>query len=395
MILRSTTPVSGSLASKAISIACAVLMAVALPISLGKTVFATNYDAQIEAARQQANQNSSTAEEIGRMADSLQAELSAIEAQKRSIQEQVRMSEERRDGFVRDIATSERKIADNKTALGDTITSMYVDSGTSTLEMIASSKTIGDFVDRQAQQTSIQNKLNDTIDTINKLKKQLQEQKQGVERELLSQKSQREQLAAKEAQQAKLVAETRGQEDNYRQRARENNAQVDRLHAAQAEENRRAMEAAAAQSGGGWSGSIPAGTPGGGGYPGAWANAPLDAYVDPWGLYTRECVSYVAWKIASTKDPSGWQTNPYRHVPPFRGAGNANQWPGTLSNKSQGYEPRAGAAAVSMAGTYGHVMYVEGVLPNGNIIVSDYNFAWDGLYRNYERSSAGLVYIYF
>lgn len=388
MILRSTTPVSGSLASKAISVACAVLMAVALPVSLGKTVFATNYDAQIEEARKQASRNTANAEEIGRMADSLQAELSAIESQKRAIQDQIRQSEERRDGFVRDIAASERRIEENKGALGDTITSMYVDSGTSTLEMIASSKTIGDFVDRQAQQTSIQNKLNDTIDRINALKKQLQKQKQGVEHELLNQKSQRTQLAAKEAEQAQLVAETRGQEDRYRQRAKENNAQVDRLIAAQREENRRAAAAAAAAAGGGARGSIPAGVPGGGGYPGQWANAPLNAYVDPWGLYTRQCVSYTAWKVHSTG----------RFVPHFGGMGNANQWPSTVAKYGiqSGSTPRAGSVAVMMAGYYGHTMYVESVSADGSTIeVSDYNFDWDGHYRKYTRSSAGLTYVYF
>lgn len=394
MILRSTTPISGSFAAKAAAVACAILMAISLPISMAHNAFATNYDAQIQAAQREADKNNSVAQGIGLMADSYQAELDALEAQKNAIQNQIVQSQERRDGFVRDIKVSEEKIEENKSALGDTIADMYVDSDTSTLEMIASSKTIGDFVDKQAQQSSIRDKLVDTIDKIDALKKQLEGQKKSVEQEIEVQKVQRKQLADKEAEKAELVAETRGQENEYRKRASANNAEVNRLHAAQAEENRRAMEAAAAASGGSW-GGVPAGTPGGGGYPGYWASAPLDAYVDPWGLYTRECVSYVAWKVASTKDPSGWQSNPYKYVPHFRGAGNANQWPSTLSNKQQGYTPRQGAAAVSMAGTYGHVMYVESVLSNGNIIVSDYNFAWDGLYRTYERSPGGLTYIYF
>ena len=387
---RSTTPVSDSFAAKAASVACAILMAVAAPISLGQTVFA-NYDAQINAAQNEASQNAAQAAEIGKMADSLQAELNALEAQKNAIQAEIDKSQSRYDQYEKDIKISEGKIADNKSALGDTIADMYVDSDTSTLEMIASSKTIGDFVDKQAQQTSVQNKLNETIDKIDALKKQLEQQKQAVERELLNQKSQREQLAAKESEKAKLVEETRGQEDAYRAKASAKNAEVDRLRAAQAEENRRAAAAAAAaaaKSGGGnWSGSIPAGTPGGGGYPGVWANAPLDAYVDPWGLYTRECVSYVAWKIASTG----------RFVPHFGGAGNARQWPGTVAGYGiqSGSAPRAGAAAMWPIGYYGHVMYVESVNADGTITVSDYNLEWDGLYRQYTRSAAGLTYIYF
>lgn len=388
---RSTTPVSDySFAAKAAIVACAVLMAIATPIAIGRTAFA-NYDAQINAAQQEANQNSAQAAEVGRMADTLQAELSALEAQKAAIQAQIKDSETRRDKYAGDIKTSEAKITENKSALGATITDMYVDSDTSALEMIASSKTIGDFVDKQAQQTSIQNKLDDTIDKIDALKKELEKQKQGVERELLNQEAQRKQLAEKEAEKAKLVAETRGQEDAYRQKANSKNAEVEKLRATQAEENRRAAAAAAAaaaQSGGGnWSGSIPAGTAGGGGYPGAWANAPLDAFVDPWGLYTRECVSYTAWKVASTG----------RFVPHFGGAGNAKQWPSTVARYGiqSGSAPRAGSVAMWPIGYYGHVMYVESVNADGTITVSDYNLEWDGLYRIYTRSAAGLTYIYF
>ena len=383
---RSTTPVSESFAAKAAVVACAVLMAISTPIAIGKTAFA-NYEAQINAAQQEANANSAQAAEVGKMADSLQAELNAINAQKAAIQGQINESEARRDKFTAEIKTSETKIAENKTALGNTITDMYVDSDTSALEMIASSKTIGDFVDKQAQQTSIQNKLDDTIDKIDALKKELEKQKQGVERELLNQEAQRKQLAQKESEQAKLVAETRGQEEAYRQKANAKNGEVERLRAAQAEENRRAAAAAAAANGGGMRGGVPAGVSGGSGYPGAWANAPLDAFVDPWGLYTRQCVSYAAWKVHSTG----------RFVPHFGGRGNANQWPSTVAayGISSGSAPRAGSVAMMPIGYYGHVMYVESVNANGTITVSDYNLEWDGLYRMYTRSAAGLTYIYF
>lgn len=391
MILRSTTPVSGSFAAKAATVACAILMAISMPISLAHNAFANSYDAQIEAAQREANKNSSVAQDIGRMADSYQAELDSLEAQKNAIQNQIAESQKRRDGYVHDIKVSEEKIAENKSALGDTIADMYVDSDTSTLEMIASSKTIGDFVDKQAQQSSIQDKLEDTIDKIDTLKKKLEKQKQAVENEILNQKAQRKQLAEKEAEKAELVRETRGQENEYRNRANSHNAEVERLRAAQAEENRRAAAAAAAAAGGGgMQGGIPAGIPGGGGYPGVWANAPLDAFVDPWGLYTRECVSYTAWKVHSTG----------RFVPHFGGAGNAKQWPGTVAKYGiqSGYAPRAGSVAMWPIGYYGHTMYVERVNADGSLYVSDYNLEWDGLYREYPIDAATarqFTYIYF
>lgn len=384
---RSTTPVSASFVAKAATVACAILMAIATPVQIGQTAFADSYDEQIKAIQGEIGQYSNKAAKLNKKANTYQGALDKLTAEKQTIQGQIDLSQAKHDKFVADIKKNEKKIAENKDALGDTIASMYVEADISPLEMVASSNNISEFIDKQTQRSTVQNKLNDTVDEIEELKKELERQKVAVEREIANQKNARQLLAQKEAEQARLVAETRGQESEYKKLVSEKSAQVDGLRAEQAEANRRALEAAAAQNGGGWSGGIPSGTPGGGGYPGVWANAPLDAFVDPWGLYTRECVSYTAWKVASTG----------RFVPHFGGRGNANQWPSTTAAYGipSGYTPRAGSVAIMPIGTYGHAMYVESVNSDGSITVSDYNFAWDGLYRQYTRSASGLTYIYF
>ena len=390
---RSTTPVSSySFAAKAATVACAVLMAIAMPIQLGHTVYA-NYDSQIRAAQEEAKRNQGQAELFATMANSYQEELAQLEAQAQTLQNQINESQAQHDKLEGEIKTNEGRIKVNSSALGDTVVDLHVDSQVSPLEMVASSKNISDIVDKQTQQAEVQNKLNDTIEEIKKLQDKLAKQQEKVKAVLRDQNSQRQQLAAKEAEKAKLVAETRGEEGAYRQRAEANNQRVSQLQAAQAEENRRAVEAAMAAAasarggGGGWQGGIPAGSPGGGGYPGAWANAPINSYVDSWGLYSRQCVSYAAWKVASTG----------RYVPHFQGMGNANQWPSTVARHGiqSGSTPRAGSVAMMPIGYYGHVMYVESVNADGTITVSDYNLEWDGLYRQYTRSAGGLTYIYF
>lgn len=389
MKLQSTTNIVSkqSLTARAATVACAVLMAVSMPIQLGKTVFADKYDDQIQAAQEEAAHNNTQADEYARMASTYQEELAQLEAQSRTLQEQIAKSEKRHEQLTKDIKQSQERIEENKAALGDVIVDYSIAQKTSPLELVASKGNIADVVDSMSQQAAMQSKLTETVDEINRLKKKLEKQRVDVKRELANQKSQKAQLAAKESEKQKLIEETKGEESAYRERAERNNAHIDQLRAAQAEENRRAAAAAMRQSGGNALGSIPAGAPGGGGYPGVWANAPLDAYVDPWGLYTRECVSYVAWKIASTG----------RFVPHFGGAGNANQWPSTVARHGiqSGSTPVAGSAAMLPVGYYGHVMYVESVNGDGTITVSDYNLAWDGLYRKYTRSASGLTYIYF
>lgn len=376
-----------SLAARAAYIACAVLVTVSMPIQLSKTVFADQYDDQIKSAQNEANENNSQANELAMMASTYQEELRQLESQSRLIQEQITKSQSRYNQLSKDIKTSQNKIDESKDALGDVIVEYSITQSITPLEMVASKGNIADVVDSISQQSAMQKKLTETVDEINRLKKKLEGQQKAVQRELETQKAQRAQLAAKESEKQKLIEDTKGEENAYRERANANNLRVEQLRAAQAEANARAAQAAMRSNGGSSQVSIPAGEPGGGGYPGAWASAPLDAYVDPWGLYTRECVSYVAWKIHSTG----------RYVPHFGGAGNANQWPSTVARYgiSSGSTPKAGAAAVMNIGYYGHVMYVESVNGDGTITVSDYNFAWDGLYRKYTRSAAGLTYVYF
>ena len=50
-------------------------------------------------------------------------------------------------------------------------------------------------------------------------------------------------------------------------------------------------------------------------YPVKWKNLPLDAAVDSWGMYTRECTSFVANRLSVvnkfkiTRPPSNWNAN--------------------------------------------------------------------------------------
>ena len=346
--------------------------------ALGSHVFARDYEAEIKAKEQEASKYNSEASRLGEMADNLQSELDKINGQITTIQGQIIDSQKKIDNLNAQIKRNEILIKQRRKAMGQVLADMHVDDQISPLEMLASSNSIGDYIDKQEQRSSLRTSLNGKIKEIKALQKKLEENKKLVENTLRDQEAQRNVLSSKQSEKAKLVADTKNDQNAYSALAQKRNSEVAKLREEQAAANRRAL---------GNGVSIPGGIPGGGGYPGVWANAPLDAYVDPWGLYTRECVSYVAWKIHSTG----------RYVPHFGGAGNANQWPSTAARHgiSSGSTPKAGAAAVMNIGYYGHVMYVESVNGDGTITVSDYNFAWDGLYRNYTRSASGLTYIYF
>ena len=384
---RSTTPVSSKQhVAKSSIVAAAVLMSASIPVAFAQNVLADKYDDQVKKLQSEADSYQQRASTLGVLASTLQAQLDTLTKQKNEIQAQINTSQAKRNKLEKDIAATEKKIAINKEALGEIVADMYVDSSISPLEMLASSKNIGDYVDKQEYRSSMQDNLNSTIKQIKSLRSQLEKQKKQVENVLRDQKSQKNALAAKEAEQAKLVSDTRGEESAYNGLVAKRNNEISSVRAQQAA----AMAAAARQSTGG-SLNIGAGSASGGGYPAIWANAEQDTIVDNWGLYNRECVSYTAWKVASTG----------RYVPHFGGAGNANQWPSTTARYgiANGSTPKAGSVAIWYVGAYGHAMYVEAVNGDGTITVSDYNNNMDGLgwgrYHYYTRSAAGLTYIYF
>jgi surface antigen len=85
-----------------------------------------------------------------------------------------------------------------------------------------------------------------------------------------------------------------------------------------------------------------------------------------------------------------------RNMPYWGGRGNAVQWPGNAraSGIPVDSTPRAGDIAISMAGPYGHAMYVEAVI-GGKIHVSQYNYGNNGEYSEMTIPSAGLSFIHF
>ncbi len=378
---RSTTPAVKGIVTKSSIVAAAVVMAFATPITFGQQVLADRYDEQISALRAEVSGYQAKAADLRQQAGTLAAALEILTVEKNTIQRQVDLSQAKYDKLVHDIAETEKKIDDNKDALGQIIADMYVDGSITPLEMLASSKNIGDYVDQQEYRSSIQSNLSATIKEINTLKKKLEEQKKEVERVLADQKSQRDQLAAKEAEQAKLLADTRGEEAAYQQLSAQRNAQISQLQAQQAAEL-----AARARQVGGYTASSDGSN---GGYPSKWANAPMNSYVDSWGMYSRQCVSYAAFKVAQA----------YGNMPYWGGVGNANQWPGNAraAGIPTGSAPRVGSVGVVSSGQYGHVAWVEAINPNGTIRISHYNVNWTGNYAVWDNLSPSYfdTYIYF
>lgn len=124
----------------------------------------------------------------------------------------------------------------------------------------------------------------------------------------------------------------------------------------------------------------------------AWcSNVDAGGAVDPWSLYKRECVSFVAWRI---NQQMGWtEGQPYPFTPAAMGLGlfgNAAEWSGNLrsagfvtdNNPTKGsiawWAAYASNASIS-TGPAGHVGIVTGVdRAAGTVTIEQYNLVpWE------------------
>jgi surface antigen len=121
-----------------------------------------------------------------------------------------------------------------------------------------------------------------------------------------------------------------------------------------------------------------------GGYP--YAHARLGR-LDPWDFTTRQCTSYVAWRLHRAGD-SSFENDMLSATGQAVDFGNANHW--AAAARLLGYRvsrtPAVGAVAqwnsfesstykgwMMTASAYGHVAYVTAVHPDGSVTVDQYD----------------------
>lgn len=361
-------------------------MGVATPIQIfsSSTVNADQYDAQIEAIKQKVAGYQNEANELRSKADTLQNTLAQLSADKSGIQAEIDLYQTQYDKLVQEIKDTQSRIDDNKKTSGELIVRSSMSDDVPLIVRLAASNNLADYVEGEASRTSVRDSIVKKTEETEKLKKQLVTKQAEVKKVLDDQKLKRDELASKEATQQQILAQTRGDEAAYKNMISSSQAEIGKLQQQQDElKNRKPGSASGTYVSVG----------GSGGYP--YANVPYPCWsmscADPWGLFYRECVSYVAWKVSSIG----------RGVKNFGGAGHAYQWPSTTAgytSQKSGSNPSVGDAAVldayeGGASWTGHVMYVERVNADKSIRVSEYNWNGNGQYgvRDFTPSEYSIM----
>lgn len=397
MKLRSATPASiSSKVNRVLIVFVAVIVVVASTSFYfrNRPVSADQYDDKISSLQADMSRYQAEADRLNAESVSLSNTLAQLTNDKNALQAQIDLSQAQFDKLTIEITDTEKKINDNQDALGKIIADLYVDGSVSPVEMLASSQNIGDFLDKQEYRNSVKDQLSGTIKKVKDLKQQLSQQKSDVEKVLNTQKSARDDLAAKETEQATLLAKTQDDEAGYQNLIKDSQAQIAAAKAAQA-----ALRARTNSTGGYTivdAGSLV-------GYPWNNSNCPMVGYMstggaagtdgeDGYGYGCRQCVSYVAWRVAK-------ETGVY-----YSDLGNGGSAAYNMARKGYqdlGRTPQPGSVA-SLWGTSsapysnaynpGHTAYVEDVSADGSkVLVSQYNYNYGagwGMYSEMWLSSS-------
>lgn len=366
------TQTMGKKIRKAISVSLALLVL----IGFYTPVSADQYDDQIKALNQEIAGQNQQINALNAQEDNLRNQTQLLQTQINAARNRLLLAQAEYNQLTAKLDKAQAEMNIKKQALSANLRIIYQEGQATGLEMLASSKSLGDFIDKQQYLQTIKDSIQESVARIAKLKAQLDEDRRKQQIVISEQQAIQAGLNSQIGQLNTLIAQTQGQEATYRAISAANQEKVKQLKAQQA-------AALAARYG-----NIPqGGTPCGGGYPSKWCNAPQDSLVDSWGMYNRECVSYTAFRVA----------NSGRRMPYWGGYGNANQWANNAraAGIPVSSTPKVGDVAVSYAGPYGHVMYVEAVNGNGTIFVSQYNFGMRGEYSTMTISASGLEFIHF
>lgn len=357
--------------------------------SVSQRVFADRFEEQIRQLQQDNANRENALDGLRGQAASYQDALGLLQQQISQVVAEINANAAKQAELQNKIEETKAELERQKKVLAADIKAMYVDGDISTIEILATSKNLSEFVDKEAYRNAVQKQIQETLKKINKLQADLNAQKAVVDALLLQQRAQQQQLDANRAEQAKMLAFNQKQQADFTSQVKKANAQIADLRRQQAEENCRIF---------GCSGGVL----GGGGYPWGFAKClhtgqvegscynydwAVNGQVYNWstgGWGYRNCTDWVAFRSGG-RVPSA----SVMHV--YAGSGHAKYWDdtGRGMGKQVDSSPGAGDTAVSNAGTYGHVMYVEQVHGDGSITVSDYNRAGTGKYDSSTFEKVG------
>lgn len=374
---------------------CAVVVIVASGAVVVPKIYADTLQDQIEQLQAETNRDQSAVDSLLLEAKSYEDAIAALQAQITVLEQNIAVNQNRQEDLQKQISAKQKELDAQRKVLGDDIKAMYVNDQLSTIEMLATSRNLNDFVDSATYREAVQRKIQKTLTEIAALQNQLQAQKLEIDKLLAAQRVQQDQLAEDRTRQNELLNYNTTQRTAFNERIKANQDKISELQAKQAALNQQG--ASRVNITGNERGGACDGGSGNGGYHlasgimGNVCDAPKDSILDWAGIENRECTSYAYWyfkRVAGNTD--------------FTASGDAKYWVQT-SNYPVHNWPKVNAIGVKTEGQWGHVVIVQAVgptvykgvtVPAGQVLTSEMNSDFTGKFGYNLRGIGTMSYIY-
>ena len=342
---------------------------------------ADDYYSEISQLQQENEKNEKKVIELEDQALGYKDAINKLAAQIDTLQSKIDENTRQKQKLEQEIKVAEAELNVQKELLGQNIRIMYLNGDMSTLEMLASSKDLSEFVDKEQYRNVVRSKIQLALEKIQELRLKLRTQKDAISLLIKDQEIKRTELDTSRQKQSDLLAYNKSQIENFNQKTTKNRERISQLIAEQKRANFNPDGGYYFIRFDGYANSFNAEN-----YPyrtlgfsmqlgpcsnvDEWPDSP-----DKWGYCTRQCVSYAAWAV----EASG------RIAPKYWG--NAVDWvAAAYANGVPVYrQPKAGDIAISTSGYWGHAMYVESVSGN-SFTTTEYNTYLDGRLTRQTRN---------
>lgn len=198
-----------------------------------------SYQNQIDELRQQNQQNQSSVDKLRNVATSYEDAIEQLEDDIKDKEYELNASKNKQTELEVAIKKAQAELEKQKELLGTNIRAMYIEGDITTLEMLASSNNLSEFVDKQQYRESIKNQITSTVEKVTSLQNELKEQKTQVEEEITIQKTRRAELASNRAEQSRLLALNESEQAQFNAQTAKNKDKIKELEEAQAALQRR------------------------------------------------------------------------------------------------------------------------------------------------------------
>lgn len=207
-----------------------VLSLIMIPANSSQTANASIQD-QLNELQGQINETNKNIEAKKNEAASLTNELAIFDGQIQQTELQIQQTETEINLTTEKITQTEEDLRVKKETLNEYLRVIYEESNTSALELVASSNSFSDFVDKSEYLQTMQIKIKDMVEKIKIMKEELESKKKNLNKLSDQLNSQRTDLNDKRTGKQSLLNQTKGEEANFQALAKTIRAQYENMQA--------------------------------------------------------------------------------------------------------------------------------------------------------------------